>query len=806
MLECKDWGNVAHYGHNCSQSVQHFPFGSLGTNGSARPTRGRFLAVHAKNSISGLADWRHLSIGMTEDQQWLEEYCQDRSDRAFRFLVDKHLPMVHSAAMRMVQGDAHLAEDIAQCVFSNLARKARTLPAGVVLAGWLHRDTRFTALEILRRERRRLAREQVAATMHAIESETVDWTRVGPLLDETLDELEDQDRHAILLRFFQSQTLAEVGTALGLTEDTARKRVGRALDKLRERLGRRGVTTTAAALSLALTTRTIQPAPAGLSTQIAAAALPTSLSHSLLTTVLIMSSMKSTTGIVAILLLLGLSGGAFTLFRHLHPGVAERLLAGRAMDTGTRSPGGDPGHASVRLARSAASGDALTSALARIRDVLEDPKPTRTFPNPAMSDALAALGASAKEALPILEEGMHSRIESVRLRAIDGLGILGPEAKEKAQVLSGALRTSTSVQETMMLVQSLLKMGPMPGLLPDVVRGLKENPEARLAIANSLPELAGPDVRQVPEALQPLLEDANAQVRVGAAYALAMMQRSSVGPGVWRVVTEMLSVPDEDDRGLALSSMKNIGSDPSDPTGQVKSSNLGPDAAKALPALAEIANQTTRKDHRDLALELLNAIRPDLRNANPGMESALQQREQSAEFARRVRSGQADVAEMAAGLTKYPDAIPATANALIEAGEEARAALPAMRAALAALTPDPATSLSDFGQMSRNRDAVVDAIQKIAPDEPKPYFTDKDVGYLFEALDSPELRADRRRQTAVGNALKDVLGQGQRPGIAMSPEEIRRVLQALKSADTAAFQAVAERVQKIDPHFVTSGK
>src|SRR5665213_1736151 len=102
---------------------------------------------------------------MSTDHQLLTEFCRNGSESAFEQLVERHLKLVYSTAMRMVNGDSHLAQDISQTVFANFARKARKLPGDVTLAGWLHRDARFTALEFLRKERRRITREQEASTM-----------------------------------------------------------------------------------------------------------------------------------------------------------------------------------------------------------------------------------------------------------------------------------------------------------------------------------------------------------------------------------------------------------------------------------------------------------------------------------------------------------------------------------------------------------------------------------------------------------------------------------------------------------------
>ncbi len=203
---------------------------------------------------------------MPDDCQLLHQFAADLSEAAFGELVERHVALVYSAALRQTGGDTHLAQDVAQLVFTDLARKAHALSENVVLPGWLHRATIFAARQILRSERRRRAREQEAATMNAIQFETDnhEWNQIRPLLDEALDRLDKTDRDALLLRFFEQQSLAEVGAKLGSNEDAARKRINRALEKLRAILAGHGVTTTAAALSSAIPTHAIQTVPAGL--------------------------------------------------------------------------------------------------------------------------------------------------------------------------------------------------------------------------------------------------------------------------------------------------------------------------------------------------------------------------------------------------------------------------------------------------------------------------------------------------------------------------------------------------------------
>jgi RNA polymerase sigma factor (sigma-70 family) len=211
---------------------------------------------------------------MNETVELLRAYSKTGSERAFRELVERHVDLVYSTALRKVAGDSHLAQDIAQTVFCDLARKAPALPPGVILAGWLYRHTCLKSAETIRGERRRNAREQIAAEMNLLNSSDDRlWRDVGPALDDAMENLNSDDRDALVLRFFQDQDLRRVGSALGIGEDAAQKRVSRALERLRELLAKRGVTSAASALGIVLAANTLTAAPAGLAANATSAAL-----------------------------------------------------------------------------------------------------------------------------------------------------------------------------------------------------------------------------------------------------------------------------------------------------------------------------------------------------------------------------------------------------------------------------------------------------------------------------------------------------------------------------------------------------
>jgi RNA polymerase sigma factor (sigma-70 family) len=212
---------------------------------------------------------------MTPDAELLRHYAATNSEAAFAELVKRHVNLVYSAALRQVNGDAHLAQDIAQTVFTDLARKANSLLRREVLTGWLYTSAHFAAAKIVRTENRRRDREEkfMREPIHETAPEA-DWEKLRPMLDAVMHELKAADREAILLRYFENRQFAEVGAKLGLNENAARMRVERALEKLRDILTRRGIAT-ATALASVISANAIQIAPANLAATLTTASIAT---------------------------------------------------------------------------------------------------------------------------------------------------------------------------------------------------------------------------------------------------------------------------------------------------------------------------------------------------------------------------------------------------------------------------------------------------------------------------------------------------------------------------------------------------
>src|SRR6185312_8055841 len=208
---------------------------------------------------------------MTADSQLLHDYAQRKSQDAFAELVRRHVNLVYSAAMRQVRSPL-LAEEISQSVFADLARAAGKLKPDTIITAWLYQVTRRTAIDVIRRESRRRARERLAAEMAAMNT-TADWPHIEPLLDEAMEALDETDRTAILLRYSENKSLREVGQSLGTSDDAAQKRVSRAVEQLREFFSKRGIAIAASGLALLISANAVQAAPVALTATIATAAI-----------------------------------------------------------------------------------------------------------------------------------------------------------------------------------------------------------------------------------------------------------------------------------------------------------------------------------------------------------------------------------------------------------------------------------------------------------------------------------------------------------------------------------------------------
>ena len=217
---------------------------------------------------------------MSEDQRLLREFTESGSRQALEELIRRHLPLVYSAAVRQVR-NSHLAEDVTQAVFLVLTQKASTIRNGVALAGWLLAVTRCTCVNAMKKQAIHKKYELLAAKPEVGAAALDQWANIAPLLDGELNRLATLDRDAVVLRFFQDRSFAEIGAELGLTEEAARKRVTRALDRLRGRLSRNKDSLTCGLLATAIGSYAVLAVPSHVSAGMIAASVGSPAPHCL---------------------------------------------------------------------------------------------------------------------------------------------------------------------------------------------------------------------------------------------------------------------------------------------------------------------------------------------------------------------------------------------------------------------------------------------------------------------------------------------------------------------------------------------
>lgn len=314
---------------------------------------------------------------MKNDLELLRRFAEQGSQEAFAELVRQKVNLVYAAALRQTGGDGHLAHDVTQGVFLALAGQADVLKNHVLLSGWLYTTTRNLATNAVRTHVRWQRREQEANRMNpTLSGSETAWEQLRPVIDEAMLELPEKDRAALLLRFFEGRSLAEVGAAVGVAENAARMRVARALEKLRGRLAKRGITSTAAALGVTLAEQPTLAAPAELVAAIASSSVAgvVAAGGGALAGVGFMPTAKVIAGLICLTVAAGWGGYAF---REAHPngatnppsahpdtGPGTSLLTEENRRSLEENERGQLASARTATARKSANG---TSALQRLR-------------------------------------------------------------------------------------------------------------------------------------------------------------------------------------------------------------------------------------------------------------------------------------------------------------------------------------------------------------------------------------------------------------------------------------------------------
>jgi len=429
------------------------------------------------------------------DHELLQRYAESRCEGSFTELVKRYVDLVYSAALRQVGGDAHLAHDVTQSVFIDLARKAGSLSGRTVLAGWLYTSAHYAAAKVVRTEKRWRAREQEANSMREILDESAadpSWEELRPVIDEAMHELNQGERDAVLLRYFEKRQLGEIGTKLGVSEDAARKRVDRALEKLRGLLTRRGVTSTSAALVLILGANTVAAAPTGMVASIAGAAITSTAvgTGGTLTILKIMAMSKLKVALIGAVVVAGVAAPLVIQNRSQSKLQAENQelrqqntqLAGQMTPLATENARLSNLIAQATEGRSAQQSQSnellkLRGQVARLRrDAKESARLKLSdggnVTDPALKDAFEQLAARASQLRQRLEQAPEKKIPEIKFLSqkdwLDAVGeVENPESDESFSQAMSNLRSRAKATFGGMLQKALKQYAQVNGdMLP----------------------------------------------------------------------------------------------------------------------------------------------------------------------------------------------------------------------------------------------------------------------------------------------------------------------------------------------------
>jgi len=268
-----------------------------------------------------------------KDMDLIREYADRDSEPAFAELVHRYINLVYSVALRYA-GNSQDAQDVTQAVFIILAQKAASLRQRPTLTGWLYETTRFTAKRFLRTKIRRQFREQEAYMQSTLNESDTDgvWRQLAPLLEEAMTRLNEKERTLLALRFFENKSGAEAAALLGIEVWAARKRVERAVEKLRTFFAWRGIRVSTGILTAAISANSVQAAPVALAKSVTAVAAAKGAAASISTLTLIKGALKimawtkAKTAVVSGVVVL-LAAGTITPIIIHHRANAEQAMA-----------------------------------------------------------------------------------------------------------------------------------------------------------------------------------------------------------------------------------------------------------------------------------------------------------------------------------------------------------------------------------------------------------------------------------------------------------------------------------------------
>jgi len=638
------------------------------------------------------------------DMDLLRNYGQQVSETAFASLVERHVNLVYSAALRHVGIAAH-AEEITQAVFIILARKAASLRPDTVLEAWLYETTRLASLSFLRGERRRQFREQ-EAYMQSTQPESTDaafWHRLAPLLDEAMAKLGKKDREAVVLRYFSDKNLSEVAAAMKTTEAAAQSRVHRAVQKLRKFFTKRGVDSTTAIIAGAISANSVQAAPVGLAKTISVVAMAKGAAAG--TATYFTSILVKTLAVCGSIVIVAV--GTAIYFHVAGQSSGGKLQMSSSQGALLTSNQNGVIHLQSPLNVSNASpilddNAKLDAAVAHLREVLHTRPATHIlFDSEGITNAIEAFGLYRRDAFNVLLDYAYNSDtntirseEYVRAGSIFGMGYVGKFLPEVSPTLWGMIN-SAPIRDRWQIFSALKQIGFTPDDLPALTGLLSDEDSMQGLLSRNVPQSIADVLKENPQSvasyippLEILLNNggSNAQFRV----ALALIEyQGTNNPNVLPAIHALFQRPNNrQNQYYKMLAAEILG-------------DVGQTAQPLVPDLLDFAKSASEIGVQEAVYDAIAKIEPDAASQNDDVAKALKKQQDAKMWDEKWKSGTYTFDDLHAAL-KDPYQAYIAADHLAEMGTNAVAAVPDMIKAL-------------WGMPEGARDMILEDIHKIDP-------------------------------------------------------------------------------------------
>lgn len=719
------------------------------------------------------------------DSQLLERYVSESEESAFSEIVRRRLPLVFGTALRRLGGDRSAAQDVAQGVFVALARQGKSLVRHPALAAWLYSTTLNQAADHLRRQLRRQSHQQSLMT-HAEPTSPgeVDWARLQPVLDDALQELNEEDRHAVVLRYMEQRAFASIGRELGLSDDAARMRTSRALEKLRSKLAKRGVVSAAAALEAVLLAQPAVEVPSGLAPsiqaavqQLAGAAVPGSI--------LSTPVWKATAALLTLLA----AAGSIHLWHSGQKPPNHSTFSSRAAALG--AGGTNRAHARLPFGRAPSRrGTSMNATLERglsyLRSALFDHTLSDQKRFALSVESAGLLVGYENEALPLFRDALTSRDAKTVRMAIATLGRFGPAVPEFAKEYLALLAKPEFKEDAGLIANRLLfalqNLDRAVPLLIDLFRNRPDLQEQMEYLLTAALQFDAGRLAENRDKVAALLNDANVDVQDAARKILteAPQPPPPLTADIVDRLTTQLRAPNAEQRQSALAEIRNLN--------------------RLAPAVREVLADSLQHDEsaqlRIEARQLLQKLAPE----DPVLSNPPRDEANRSAFLARLNRNEIPVPEMLNSLADRPRDISEICQSLGRLGSAYWIAHPELKI----------SAIQCLATLHNNRDAQVfeaasDALASMDAFRPRSFYRFEELQPLFDTMEAylkPGEYAIAMRDLRPGvESYWRLHGFIQPEPTHMPASDVNILLAGPYYQNRAAYEAMTQALQQIDPKF-----